>query len=187
MKSQIYTIGHSTLELEAFADILKASDISLVIDVRTVPRSRANPQFNIDAVADGLMFWGIGYEHFPELGGLRGRSYEVGIATNGLWTNESFHNYADYAMSQAFRDGLERLRNRGKVESLVIMCAEAVWWRCHRRIIADHLILGGDPVYHIVGTRVQQATPTLGAIVSGNGSVRYPAPRPSRDIKIPPP
>jgi uncharacterized protein (DUF488 family) len=176
MSTRFYTFGHSTLSLNEFATVLKAFDISLVADVRTVPRSRTNPQFNSDIIADALAPWGIGYEHFPELGGLRGHNHDVGLGTNGFWTNESFHNYADYAMSQAFREGLERLRSRGKVQPLAIICAEAVWWRCHRRIIADHLLAAGETVRHIIGHDARQATLTEGAVVSGDGGVRYPPP-----------
>jgi uncharacterized protein (DUF488 family) len=174
MGSRFYTIGHSTSSLMEFASVLKEFNISLVADVRAVPRSRTNPQFNRESMAGELAPWAIEYEHYPELGGLRGHSHEVGCETNGFWTNESFHNYADYATSAAFCDGLERLRSRGKVQSLAIMCAEAVWWRCHRRIIADHLMAAGEIVCHIVGRQVRQARMTDGAIVSREGMVSYP-------------
>ncbi|WP_195909438.1 DUF488 domain-containing protein [Rhizobium tubonense] len=104
--------------LEAFAGIVKASKISLVIDVRTVPRSRANPQFNIDTFAGGLKSLGSDTNNFQNSGDCALEAMKSGLATNGFWINESFHNYADYAMSQAFRDGIERLRSRSKVQCL---------------------------------------------------------------------
>ena len=132
-------------------------------DVRTVPRSRANPQFNGATLPDSLEAVGIGYQRFAELGGLRSRSKEVVPEVNGSWRNASFHNYADYAMSDSFAAGLDRLTVAAEVQPTAIMCAEAVWWRCHRRIIADYLIVRGRTVLHLMGNgRVETAslTPT---------------------------
>jgi len=147
----IYTIGHSNRPFDEFAAIVTEAGVKLVGDVRTVPRSRANPQYNGDALPDELQRLGVGYERFAELGGLRGRSKEVPPQINGFWTNASFHNYADYAMSSTFADGLRRLMVVADKQSTAIMCAEAVWWRCHRRIIADYLILHGRTVLHLMG------------------------------------
>lgn len=157
----MFTIGHSNRSFEDFLAILAGAGVELVADVRTVPRSRANPQFNGDILPAQLGAHGIGYERFAELGGLRGRSKEIPPEVNGFWTNASFHNYADYAMSSAFADGLDRLRAVAETQSTAIMCAEAVWWRCHRRIIADYLILHGRTVLHLMGGgRIEPATLT---------------------------
>src|SRR6185312_7917602 len=105
-----------------------------------MPRSRTNPQFNAETLPVSLADFQIGYEHMAALGGLRGRSKTIPPVVNGFWENQSFHNFADYAMTDAFREGLAHLRNRGHERRCAIMCAEAVWWRCHRRIVADYLI-----------------------------------------------
>lgn len=147
----IYTVGHSNRPLDEFVSILKGAGVELVADVRTVPRSRANPQYNGDALAAELEPFGIGYQRFAELGGLRGRSKAEPPEINGFWTNASFHNYADYAMSSTFAEGLDQLMEAAGTQSTAIMCAEAVWWRCHRRIIADYLILHGRTVIHLMG------------------------------------
>ena len=119
--------------------------------MRTVPRSRTNPQYNADVLADELAPFQIGYARIAELGGLRGRSRTVPPETNGFWGNQSFHNYADYALSEEFGRGLDELLSVSADRRTAIMCAEAVWWRCHRRIIADYLIAAGEVVLHILG------------------------------------
>ena len=152
-----FTIGHSTRSLDEFVALLSPNDIRRVIDVRTVPRSRTNPQYNRETLPASLAPHGIGYEHIAELGGLRGRKADVPPDVNGYWENQSFHNYADYAMtSDAFREGFERLRGIGSQERCVIMCAESVWWRCHRRIITDYLLAAGEAVFHIVSSDVPE-------------------------------
>ncbi|MFV0360229.1 DUF488 family protein [Tropicimonas sp.] len=171
------TIGHSNRSAGDFAGLLQAAGAQKVIDVRTVPRSRANPQFNTDTLPDTLLSHGIGYEHRAALGGLRGRSREVPREVNGFWENDSFHNYADYALSMPFREALDALIGEGRQRRLALMCAEAVWWRCHRRIIADYLIARGDEVFHIMGEgRLEPARLTAGAIVRPDLSVVYPSP-----------
>ncbi len=137
MPNPLYTIGHSTRSSEEFLALLRAAAIELVADVRTVPRSRANPQFNSDVLRQTLADHQIAYEHIASLGGLRGRSRQIPSSLNDFWTNTSFHNYADYAMTAPFRQGLAELQRLGKAHRTAIMCSEAVWWRCHRRIIAD--------------------------------------------------
>jgi uncharacterized protein (DUF488 family) len=102
-----------------------------------VPRSRTNPQYNADVLGDELAPWQVAYGRIAGLGGLRGRSREVPAEVNGYWTNQSFHNYADYALSNAFGEALEELIGAAAEQPTAIMCSEAVWWRCHRRIIAD--------------------------------------------------
>jgi uncharacterized protein (DUF488 family) len=148
--SRCYTIGHSTHELGQFIELLRGAGVRCVADVRTMPRSRTNPQFNTDVLPAALAAHGIGYEHVAALGGLRSRQRSVAEDTNAYWDNASFHNYADYAMSEAFAAGLARLRELAAQAPTALMCAEALWWRCHRRIIADYLIAGGEPVIHIL-------------------------------------
>jgi uncharacterized protein (DUF488 family) len=143
--------------------------------VRTVPRSRTNPQYNRDTLPDTLAQYQIGYEHIAELGGLRGNKCDVDPSVNAFWQNASFHNYADYALSQSFRDGLAQLREVGHETPCAIMCAEAVWWRCHRRIITDYLLAAGEAVFHILGAgHVDPARMNEGAKVDGE-RVSYPA------------
>src|SRR4029078_11957017 len=117
----------------------------------------------------------IGYEHIAALGGLRGRKQNVPTSVNAFWANKSLHKYADYARSDEFRSGLARLRELGHATTCVMMCAEAVWWRCHRRIIADYLIATGETVFHILGTtQVTPARLTTGAVLEMGGAVSYP-------------
>jgi uncharacterized protein (DUF488 family) len=133
--------------------MLAAAGVRQVIDVRTVPRSRTNPQYNLDVLPGELRPWQVGYERIAELGGLRGRSRIVPPDVNGFWENQSFHNYADYALSPEFERGLEQLMTVAAERPTAIMCSEAVWWRCHRRIIADHLLSRGLTVLHLMGAR----------------------------------
>jgi uncharacterized protein (DUF488 family) len=171
-----YTIGHSTRSVETFVEALNKAAVSLVADVRTVPGSRAQPQFNAETLCRKLVRAGIQYEHFPDLGGLRKRSSDIPAHVNGFWQNQSFHNYADYALSREFRTALATLRAIGQVSICAVMCAEAVWWRCHRRIIADYLIASGETVLHILdASRIERARLTPGAEVRQFGSeVIYP-------------
>jgi uncharacterized protein (DUF488 family) len=176
MTKPFFTIGHSTRTIDAFVDLLNEFDVVLVVDVRTVPRSRANPQYNGGVVGASLAARGIGYEHLAALGGLRGHSRSVGAEVNAFWENDSFHNYADYAMSPAFRDGLAHLRALGHRRRCAIMCAESLWWRCHRRIIADYLIAAGETVLHIMGPgHIEEAKLTVAARPGPEGTLTYPA------------
>ena len=176
MAEPFYTIGHSTRPFGDFADLLRGAGVTLVADVRTVPRSRANPQYNQDVLPQALGAFDIGYEHIASLGGLRGRKRDTPADVNAFWQNESFHNYADYAMGESFRRGLTRLREIGRARCSAIMCAEAVWWRCHRRIIADYLIVAGEAVFHIMGKgHIEQADLTSAARAGPHGSLVYPA------------
>ncbi len=174
MALPFYTIGHSTLGIEAFVEALRGAEVSLVADIRTVPRSRTNPQFNADTLPGSLAGFQIGYALLPALGGLRGKSKEVPPGTNGAWRNASFHNYADYALTAPFEEGLGELIALGRARRTAMMCAEAVWWRCHRRIVADHLIARGETVCHIIGDRIEPARLTPDAHVEGR-RVTYPA------------
>src|SRR5689334_17162018 len=123
MGNPFFTIGHSTRPITGFVELLKEAEVGLVVDVRTVPRSRTNPQYNTDVLPRSLIGSQIGYEHIAALGGLRGRASDVPAQANAFWENQSFHNYADYAMSEDFRAGLRRLRELGRAQRCAIMCA----------------------------------------------------------------
>jgi uncharacterized protein (DUF488 family) len=171
-----FTIGHSTRAIDDFVGLLRQAEVQLVVDVRAVPRSRTNPQYNGDALSQILIAFQIDYIHIASLGGLRGHARDVADSVNGFWENQSFHNYADYAMTDPFRAGLTELRHLGHARRCAVMCAEAVWWRCHRRIIADHLIAAGDKVFHILGMgRIEPARLTRGARPGTAGALIYPA------------
>ncbi|TMK04460.1 MAG: DUF488 domain-containing protein [Alphaproteobacteria bacterium] len=176
MAHPFFTIGHSTRPMSEFVDLLKSAQIGVVADVRSVPRSRTNPQYNCDALSQTLGQFAIGYEHIPPLGGLRARAQNVSPSLNAFWENQSFHNYADYALSQSFRCGLARLRALGNERRCAVMCAEAVWWRCHRRIIADYLLAAGEEVFHILGPdRIELARMSDAANVRADGALVYGA------------
>jgi uncharacterized protein (DUF488 family) len=176
MTHPFFTIGHSTRSIAEFVELLRESEIEVVVDVRTVPRSRTNPQFNRDMLPATLSEFATDYEHIAQLGGLRSRSLNVPPSLNAFWQNPSFHNYADYAMSEDFKAGLMRLRELGHTKRSAIMCAEAVWWRCHRRIITDYLLAVGDEVFHIIGpNQVERARLTPAANLRTTGVLTYPA------------
>ena len=175
MTHPFYTIGHSDRSLEAFGALLVTAGVQQLVDVRKMPRSRANPQFNGDTLADALAPLGIGYAYAAPLGGLRGRDATVPASINGYWSNRSFHNYADYALSAPFCTGLEQLVEDGRPVTCAVMCAESVWWRCHRRIIADYLLARGEQVFHIMGTgRLEPARLSGGAVPQTDGTIHYP-------------
>ena len=179
MNGPFYTVGHSNRTIGAFIGLLKEAGVEQVADIRTIPKSRANPQFNTDALAPAHEAEGVGYDLIADLGGLRGKARTVPAALNGFWTNTSFHNYADYALSERFHTGLARLIAEGRARPTAMMCAEAVWWRCHRRIVSDYLIARGETVLHIMATgRIEPARLTEGAIVRPDGTVVYPAAEP---------
>jgi|SRR5579871_1744709 len=176
MTQPFFTIGHGTRSLEDLIALLKEAGVALVVDVRTVPRSRTNPQFNVDVLPASLHADHIAYEHVASLGGLRSRQRAIADETNAFWDNQSFHNYADYALSETFRDGLAHLRGLGHRRSCAVMCAETVWWRCHRRIIADYLIAAGEQVFHILGPHhIEPARLTPAAVIGPGSVVTYPA------------
>jgi uncharacterized protein (DUF488 family) len=178
MAEPFFTIGHSTRPIAAFVELLRDAGIGTVADVRTMPRSRTNPQFNTAALAEALAEFQIGYAHIAALGGLRGRQKAVPPEVNAFWQNGSFHNFADYALGDEFRTGLAVLRETGQRTRCAIMCAEAVWWRCHRRIIADYLIASGETVFHILGPgHVDAARMTDAAETGPAGTLTYPAKR----------
>lgn len=175
MANPIFTIGHSDHTFSGFADLLKSAEVDSVVDVRKLPGSTANPQFDRDVLADALALIGVGYRHAPELGGRRPANRVVPPEVNALWRNRSFHNYADFALSSEFGEGLARLREEGLDRRVAVMCSEAVWWRCHRRIIADHLLAHGGEASHIMSAaHADPARLTPGAMVGADRSVTYP-------------
>lgn len=176
MASPVFTIGHSTRTVPELVDLLRQNSVDLLIDVRSAPRSGTNPQFNAEALPAPLGEAGIRYRHLAALGGLRGRRKDGAPSPNTLWRNDAFRNYADYATTGAFRAALDELKTLARDHRCAIMCAEAVWWRCHRRIIADYLLVGGVPVAHIMGQgKVDTATLTPGAKPLSDGTLAYPA------------
>ena len=176
MTLPFFTVGHSTRTIAEFVDLLRAGSVQAVVDIRTVPRSRTNPQYNLDALPDALAQYQIRHSRIAELGGLRKKSPGVPPEVNGFWENRSFHNYADYALSDEFRDGLAELIELGRGRRCAIMCSEAVWWRCHRRIVADYLIASGETVFHLMGAgRVEPAKITPAAVESDPHRLVYPA------------
>jgi uncharacterized protein (DUF488 family) len=172
----IYTIGHSTRSADELVELLREAGVDRLADVRTVPRSRFNPQFNADIWPQSLAGTGIAYRHMPALGGLRHRPKGAPPSPNGLWQNEAFQAYADYALTAPFRVALDELRRLAENHTCAIMCAEAVWWRCHRRIVADYLLAAGDRVEHIMAPgKTEPATLTPGAEPQFDGAILYPA------------
>lgn len=155
--------------------MLRGSAVDVVVDVRSFPRSRSNPVYNVDTLPDRLAERQIGYRHLAALGGRRGRQADVPSETNAGWRNSSFHNYADYALSEEFAGAFAELVDLGRTRHLAMMCAEAVWWRCHRRIIADHLIFAGHQVVHLMEPGKEAiAKPTPGARRTNDGLLVYP-------------
>lgn len=174
--AQFVTIGHSTRAPGEFLDMLRAAGVRMVLDVRAFPRSRRNPEYNIDRLPATLAECQIGYRHAPALGGRRPRQAGVDPAVNALWRVQSFHNYADYALGGDFAAAFAELEELGRQQRIAVMCSEAVWWRCHRRIIADHLLFSGHPVDHLMGPgHTDPAVPTRGAHCTADGAVTYPA------------
>jgi uncharacterized protein (DUF488 family) len=170
-----FTVGHSNRRLDAFVGLLRSADVALVADIRKMPRSRTNPQFDGDALSAALAEFQTGYEHVAALGGLRGRTPGADPDLNGLWENRSFHNYADYALTEPFQAGLAHLIEEGRKRRCTVMCAEAVWWRCHRRLVADNLLARGEAVFHIMDEgRLEPARLTPGAVVRPDRTVVYP-------------
>ncbi|BDG10568.1 DUF488 domain-containing protein [Anaeromyxobacter paludicola] len=158
-KARVLAVGHSTRPLAELVALLRAAGVRTLADVRTIPRSRANPQFEGPALAAGLAEAGIGYVHLSRLGGLRHARKD---SPNGAWRNASFRGYADYMLTPGFEEGLTELRALAAEGPVALLCAEAVPWRCHRSLIADALFARGVVVQHIVGrgrTRPHRLTP----------------------------
>lgn len=154
MAYPFYTIGHGTRPSRRIRPLAASGSGDLVADVRTMPRSRANPQYNHDVLPRILAQSYISCRRIAALGGLRGKNRSVATTVNAYRQNSSFHNYADYAICASFRSGLTELDELGRHQRCAIMCAETLWWRCHRRIIADYLLAAGRTVIHILGRSI---------------------------------
>jgi uncharacterized protein (DUF488 family) len=171
MIAQIWTIGHSTREIDKFISALEANGIKLIADVRLLPGSKRNPQFNRESLAESLSERGIGYEHFPELGGRRKPKPD---SRNTAWRNEAFRGYADHMETEGFREGVNRLVDlASKVGPTALMCAEAVWWRCHRALISDFLKARGIEMTHILDAKKTEPHPFTSAARIVNGDLSY--------------
>ena|SRR6266849_10429758 len=149
----IFTIGHSTRPIEEFLNLLQVNGVAQLVDIRTVPRSRTNPQFNRETLPESLKTAGIGYLHLPALGGLRHARPD---SPNTGWRNASFRGYADYMQTPEFSAAIEELIELGAQTQIAIMCAEAVPWRCHRSLVADALTARGIPVEDIMSDTRRQ-------------------------------
>lgn len=174
-REPVFTIGHSSRPLPDFLALLAESHIACVVDVRSLPGSRAFPQYDAEALRQSLAEVDIGYVHMKALGGRRSRSLPKDDLRNAMWRNASFRHYADYALGESFAEALATFETHAARERCTLMCAEAVWWRCHRRIITDHLLARGHAVFHIMAPgKVMAATLTPGARVA-NATVTYPS------------
>jgi uncharacterized protein (DUF488 family) len=167
----VWTIGHSTRAIEVFISLLEEHGIRLLVDVRSLPGSKRYPQFNKEALVNSLAKSGIDYEHFPELGGRRKATPE---SKNTAWRNASFRGYADYMATDEFHKGIKRFLDRAaEAGPTAIMCAEAVWWRCHRALIADYLKAHGQEVRHIMDANKSEPHPYTSAARIVNGKLSY--------------
>ena len=182
-----FTIGHSTRSIDDFVALLRSAGVELVADVRAIPRSRTNPQFNLEALPASLAAAGIGYEHLPALGGRRGRS--AAGSSNDFWQNASFRNlplrrsFSPFCTPDPGCETPSRPRRGDNWQACAVMCAEAVWWRCHRRIIADYLLAEGETVFHILGpAHIEPARSTPSARRMPDGTLIYPK-QPAADAR----
>ena len=167
----IYTIGHSTHSADAFLALLRTHGVTQLADVRTMPMSRRHPHFNRDSLEKFLAASGIQYRHFGGLGGLRKPKRD---STNTAWKHPSFRGYADYMETEAFERAFRELVAFASEGPTAVMCAEAVWWRCHRQLLADALLVQGVPVWHIVGADAKPHEMSAFARIR-DGKVIYPA------------
>src|SRR6266513_1736598 len=168
---RIWTIGHSTRAIDEFISLLEENEIKLLADVRAWPGSKRYPQFNKEALAESLTVHGIRYEHSPELGGKRKSKPD---SRNTAWRNASFRGYADYMETEQFQKGIERLLDvAAEAGPTAIMCAEAVWWRCHRSLISDYLKVRGVEVMHILDANKIEPHPYTSAARIVDGELSY--------------
>lgn len=169
----IFTVGHSIHVPDDFTALLESNGIEAIADIRTVPKSGRFPHFNLESLKTSLPERRIAYRHLPRLGGWRKVDPD---SVNIGWRNSSFRGYADYAMTPEFAEGLDELREMGRQRPTAMMCSEALWWRCHRRLVADRLLASGETVIHIGsdgGTSDHEMTAF--AVVDGSGQITYPA------------
>lgn len=178
----IYSIGHSNRTFDDFLALLEENEIEVLADIRTVPKSRTYPHFNTESLAETLPANGIEYMHIAKLGGLR-KARKDTPSRNTAWENASFRNYADYAETESFREGLAELTKVARQKRTAYMCSEAVWWRCHRRIVTDYLLAEGWKVLHIMAPRkTTEATLDPKAQVVSKQEIIYPAEQQSLDL-----
>lgn len=175
----IWTVGHSTRPIAEFTDFLRAHEIRLLVDVRTIPRSRHNPQFNTDTLADSLRKAGLTSLHIPALGGLRKARKD---SINDGWRNTSFRGYADYMQTDNYQRALETLIAYGTDTKVAIMCAEAVPWRCHRSLIADALVTRGWDIRHIMSPEKATQHILTSFAHFEKGMLTYPKPNDSPSL-----
>lgn len=167
----VHTVGHSTRSAEEFVELLREFGVQELVDIRTVPRSRTNPQFDLDELPGTLAAAGIGHTYGRGLGGLRSTSED---SVNTAWRNESFRGYADHMQTNAFGEALGKLELLAAERVVAIMCAEAVWWRCHRSLVAEALLVRGHDVQHILGPgKLTPAALRDFAVVDGD-RITYP-------------
>lgn len=177
------TIGHSTHPIEEFVALLRAYGVQLLVDVRTIPRSRAHPQFGQDMLPDELQTAGIAYHYLGALGGLRHAHKD---SPNTGWRNASFRGYADYMATPAFRAGVDELEEIARVQQTAIMCAESLPWRCHRSLIADALVIDGWRVLHIMSQKTAREHTLTPFLQVEEGRLVYPAEEASPDpLRLP--
>ncbi len=168
----IWTIGHSTRTLEEFLELLRQNEIELLADIRRFPGSRKYPHFGSEALAESLREAGIEYRHFAELGGRRKARPD---SRNDVWRNESFRGYADYMETPEFENALQKLLEIASEKRTALMCSEAVWWRCHRSMVADALKARGVEVIHILSARKNEVHPYTAPARLQNGQLTYVA------------
>jgi uncharacterized protein (DUF488 family) len=167
----VWTVGHSTHPLEAFVALVRAHGVTVIADVRKIPNSRRHPQFNVETLPHSLEVAGLGYVHLGGLGGLR---RERPDSINRAWKNPSFRAYADYMQTDEFARELDGLIALAARQRVAIMCAEAVWWRCHRSLIADALVARREPVLHILSPARAEPHALREFARVDNGRVSYP-------------
>jgi uncharacterized protein (DUF488 family) len=177
LAATVYTIGHSTRPATELAGLLSQYQIAVLVDTRTIPRSRHNPQFNPEQLAPFLAEHGIQYQHQPLLGGLRRARKD---SPNTAWRNASFRGYADYMQTAPFGEGIAALEALASQRTVAVMCAELVWWRCHRRMIADRLAVDGFDVLHLMTPGAAPSPHKLspGLVVVVDREIRYPGAQP---------
>jgi uncharacterized protein (DUF488 family) len=167
---KVWTVGHSTRSGEEFIQILRAQGVEVLVDVRTFPGSRRYPQFNREALSETLKESGIEYRHEPRLGGRRKARPD---SRNSAWRNEQFRGYADHMETEEFKNGVRELLELGSSKRVAIMCAEAVWWRCHRSLISDYLKAEGHEVVHILDEKKTEEHPYTSAARIVDGELSY--------------
>lgn len=171
--TKIFTIGHSTREIDEFVELLKSHGITQLVDIRTIPKSRHNPQYGQTELVKSLKQHKIEYRYLKELGGLRPA---VKNSANTAWRNKSFRNYADYMQSDKFKQGLDELIEFSKKACTAIMCAEAVPWRCHRSLVSDALLVHGIAVDEIINKGNARAHTMTSFVVVDGTDILYPGP-----------